>query len=76
MAEVKILFEPVKRVVRQLEADRKETMSRVARLIREFHETLLIMAEDMTQNEASFYLNDKKSRLVYSKDSVGIMFCP
>lgn len=42
----------VRRVARQLEADKKVTMSRTLRLLRELHETLLIMAGDMLPSGA------------------------
>lgn len=55
MAEfIKILSE-VRRVARQLEADRKVTISRPPRLLRELYETLLIIASEMTHTRASYY---------------------
>lgn len=45
----------VRRVARQLEADRKVTMSRTPRLLRELFETLLIMAGDMIKNDTPYY---------------------
>ena len=55
MAEFITILSEVRRVARQLEADRKVTMSRSPRLLRELYEALLIMASEMTHTRASFY---------------------
>jgi len=44
LAEFITVLAEVRRVARQLEADRKVTTSRAPRLLRELHETLMIMA--------------------------------
>lgn len=53
---IKVLAE-VRRVARQLEADRKVTMSRAPRVLRELHETLCIMGENMERSTTQYFQN-------------------
>ena len=55
LAEIITVLAEVRRVARQLEADRKVTMSRGPRILSELYETLLVMYGDMTVSITSFY---------------------
>ncbi|KAI0558477.1 Ribonuclease H-like protein [Gracilaria domingensis] len=53
MAEFIFVLAEVRRVARQLEADKKVTLSRAPRLLRELYETLSIMAGEMHTTDAN-----------------------
>lgn len=55
IAEFVTVLNEIRRVARQLEADRKVTMSRAPRILRELYETLLIMCGEMGYNEPGFF---------------------
>lgn len=55
LAEFITVLAEVRRVARELEADRKVTMSRAPRLLRELHETLMIMASAMLPAQSMEY---------------------
>lgn len=55
LADVIHVLAEVRRVARQLEADRAVTMSRTPRLIRELYETLMVMSGKMTSSDEQFF---------------------
>ena len=55
LAEVIYVLAEVRRVARQLEADRSVTMSRAPRLFRELYETLCVIAGDMSVSSKCFF---------------------
>ena len=55
LAEFVHVLADIRRVARQLEADKKVTLSRAPRLLHELYETLLIMAGEM-----SSYTDDQR----------------
>lgn len=54
-AEIITVLAEFRRVARQLEADRKVTMSRAPRLLHELYETLCVVSGDMSVCSSSFY---------------------
>ena len=55
IAEFITVMNEVRLFARQLEADRKVTMPRAPRIVREQYKTLLIMCGDLSNNDRGFY---------------------
>ena len=55
LAEIITVFAEVRRVARQLEADKKVTLSRAPRLLLELNETLKVLSGTMTVAVSNFY---------------------
>eukprot|EP00178_Gracilaria_changii_P018359 TRINITY_DN5240_c0_g1_i1.p1 TRINITY_DN5240_c0_g1~~TRINITY_DN5240_c0_g1_i1.p1 ORF type:complete len:324 (-),score=45.96 TRINITY_DN5240_c0_g1_i1:1162-2133(-) len=70
LAEFVSVLAEVRRVARQLEADRKVTMSRAPRLLRELYETLLIIAGDMLPSNSAAVEQPLGGALLDEEDSI------
>ena len=72
LAEYVTVLGELRRVARQLEADRKVTLSRAPRLLRELYETILLMAGELVPNDVSFYENSFGIDTDSVDDNVGL----
>ena len=52
----------VRRAAWKLGADKKVTISRAPRILRELHETMLVLAGDMCANVNNYYTTDKNTQ--------------
>lgn len=68
MAEFIVILDEVRRVSRQLEADRTVTMSRAPRLLKELYETLLIISGNMQHTQSSYFCPSNEAELEDSDD--------
>lgn len=58
LVELIVALKEVRRVARELEADKNVSMSRAPRLIHELHDTLLIMSGNLLPNTQLFFDDD------------------